>query len=71
MRVFSIITGVVLRLIAVGGLFYWVGGDPKVNTAALKDAGASAVFHESPKTAHEWQSWRRSLYQFAPLLFKE
>jgi len=24
----------------------------------------------SPDTAHEWQSWRRSFYQFAPLLFK-
>jgi hypothetical protein len=25
---------------------------------------------ESPETAHEWQTWRRSLYQFAPLLFQ-
>ena len=25
----------------------------------------------SPGTAHEWQSWRRSFYQFAPLLFKD
>lgn len=24
----------------------------------------------SPGTAHEWQSWRRSLYTFAPLLFQ-
>jgi len=24
----------------------------------------------SPGTSHEWQSWRRSLYVFAPLLFK-
>jgi enterochelin esterase family protein len=24
----------------------------------------------SPGTAHEWQSWRRSLYTFAPLLFR-
>jgi enterochelin esterase family protein len=24
----------------------------------------------SPDTAHEWQTWRRSLYTFAPLLFK-
>ena len=42
-----------------------------MNTAALKDAGVNTVFYESPNTAHEWQSWRRSLYQFAPLLFKE
>lgn len=47
------------------------GGDPKANTAALKEAGINAVFYESPGTAHEWQSWRRSLYQFAPLLFKD
>jgi len=24
----------------------------------------------SPDTAHEWLTWRRSLLQFAPLLFK-
>jgi enterochelin esterase-like enzyme len=46
------------------------GGDPKAQTAALKDAGVNAVFYESPNTAHEWQSWRRSLHEFAPLLFK-
>ncbi len=46
------------------------GGDPKAQTAALKDAGVNAVFYESPSTAHEWQSWRRSLHEFAPLLFK-
>ena len=27
-------------------------------------------FH-SPQTAHEWLSWRRSLLQIAPLLFKD
>ncbi len=47
------------------------GGDPRASTAALKDAGINAVFYESPNTGHEWQSWRRSLYQFAPLLFKD
>jgi enterochelin esterase family protein len=29
------------------------------------------VYYESPGTAHEWQSWRRSLFGFAPLLFGE
>ncbi len=24
----------------------------------------------SPGTSHEWQTWRRSLYTFAPLLFQ-
>jgi len=52
----------------VGGRGF--GGDPKANTAALKEAGINAVFYESPKTAHEWQSWRRSLRELAPLLFK-
>lgn len=47
------------------------GGDPRAETAELKEAGVNAVFYESPDTAHEWQSWRRSLFQFAPLLFKD
>jgi enterochelin esterase-like enzyme len=47
------------------------GGDPKANVEALKQAGVNAVFYESPETAHEWQSWRRSLHEFAPLLFKD
>jgi len=46
------------------------GGDPKLNTEKLKEAGINTHFYVSPQTAHEWQSWRRSLYQFAPLLFK-
>jgi enterochelin esterase-like enzyme len=46
------------------------GGDPKANVAALKEAGINSVFYESPNTAHEWQSWRRSLREIAPLLFK-
>jgi enterochelin esterase family protein len=45
-------------------------GDPKENTTKLKEAGMNTHFYVSPQTAHEWQSWRRSLYQFAPLLFK-
>jgi enterochelin esterase-like enzyme len=27
------------------------------------------VFYESPGTSHEWLTWRRSLHEFAPLLF--
>ena len=46
-------------------------GNPKENTEALKKAGMNTHFYVSPETAHEWQSWRRSLYQFAPLLFKK
>lgn len=46
------------------------GGDPKADVDALKSAGINSVWYVSPETAHEWQSWRRSLYQFAPLLFQ-
>jgi enterochelin esterase-like enzyme len=47
------------------------GGDPKENTDALAKDGTNAHFYVSPSTAHEWQSWRRSLHEFAPLLFKD
>jgi len=36
----------------------------------LEKAGVKHVYYESPNTAHEWQTWRRSLYHFAPLLFQ-
>jgi enterochelin esterase-like enzyme len=47
------------------------GGDPKVNSDALKKAGINSVFYVSPNTAHEFLSWRRSLREFAPLLFRD
>ena len=47
------------------------GGDPKVNADSLKQAGINSVFYVSPETAHEFLSWRRSLREFAPLLFKD
>ena len=47
------------------------GGDPQAATEGLKAAGINAHFYVSPGTAHEWQSWRRSFYQFAPLLFRD
>jgi enterochelin esterase-like enzyme len=47
------------------------GDDPKANAQALKQAGIHSVFYISPLTAHEWQSWRRSLREFAPLLFND
>ncbi len=37
---------------------------------ALEAAGITTTYYESPGTAHEWHTWRRSLHQFAPLLFK-
>ena len=47
------------------------GGDPKANADALEQAGINSAFYVSPDTAHEFLSWRRSLYQFAPLLFSD
>jgi enterochelin esterase-like enzyme len=47
------------------------GGDPKVNADALKQAGINSAFYVSPVTAHEFLSWRRSLHEFAPMLFKD
>jgi enterochelin esterase family protein len=47
------------------------GGDPKANTDALQAAGVNTHYYISPQTAHEWQSWRRSLREFAPLVFKD
>ncbi len=46
------------------------GGNPKENQDKLKEAGINTHFYVSPQTAHEWQSWRRALNEFAPLLFK-
>ena len=37
----------------------------------LDQAGIRHVVFESPGTAHEWQTWRRSLYDFAPRLFQQ
>jgi S-formylglutathione hydrolase FrmB len=37
----------------------------------LKQAGINSVFYVSQDTAHEFQSWRRSLREMAPLLFKD
>jgi enterochelin esterase-like enzyme len=47
------------------------GGDPKVNADGLTKAGIKNVFYVSPNTAHEFLSWRRSLHELAPVLFKD
>jgi enterochelin esterase family protein len=47
------------------------GATGKANAEALKQAGINSAWYESPQTAHEWLTWRRSLYQFAPLLFQK
>jgi enterochelin esterase-like enzyme len=41
----------------------------KKAAVALKDAGINAVSFVSENTRHEFQTWRRSLLELAPLLF--
>jgi len=49
------------------------GGASRIQGAAdeWNNAGIKGVSYVSPETAHEWQSWRRSLYQFAQLMFQD
>jgi enterochelin esterase family protein len=60
-------------------LFFSCGTEPPLeNPDALKkhqqDLAAAGITNSylyiSPGTSHEWQTWRRSLYVFAPLLFR-
>ena len=45
--------------------------NPKERVEELKAYGIqNIVFHESQGTAHEWLTWRRALYEFAPRIFK-
>jgi enterochelin esterase-like enzyme len=43
-----------------------IGGAAKT----LRSAGVELVYFESNGTAHEWQTWRRDLNDFAPRLFR-
>jgi len=38
--------------------------------AMLDKQGIKYIYYESQKTAHEWLTWRRSLQNFVPLLFR-
>jgi len=59
-------------------LFWWGAGTAeegiynatKANLAQLAAVGIRSVFVEFPGTSHEWQTWRKSLYDFAPRLFR-
>ena len=46
------------------------GPGTKTYHEALDKSGINNVYYESPGTAHEWQTWRKCLYEFAPRLFK-
>jgi enterochelin esterase family protein len=49
------------------------GGSSRIQGVAdeWNKIGIKGVSYVSPLTAHEWQSWRRSLHEFAQLLFKD
>ncbi|MBN9520205.1 esterase [bacterium] len=58
----------------------WIGagtGEEAFHTSAramhgeLDRAGIRSVFVEQQGTAHEWQTWRKALYDFAPRLFND
>ena len=58
-------------------LFWWGAGTAetgiynaaKADLAELAAVGIKSVFVEFPGTSHEWQTWRKSLYDFAQRLF--
>jgi enterochelin esterase-like enzyme len=48
------------------------GNSPLVSSEILKKAGIKNItVYQSPGTAHEWLTWRRSLHEFAKLLFQK
>ena len=55
-------------------LFLSCGSEENFGTEALtknlREAGINVDFYTSPGTHHEWLTWRRSLRQFVPHLFK-
>jgi len=59
-------------------LFWWGAGTAeegiyyaaKSDLANLAERGIKSVFVEFPGTSHEWQTWRKSLYDFAARLFR-
>ena len=59
----------------IKGIFMGCGskeGPDNIRNAAkaLQDAGYNAKGYVSEGTAHEFQTWRRCLYEMAPMLFK-
>jgi enterochelin esterase-like enzyme len=58
----------------------WLGAgtaeaDVHARTLAMHEtldrAGVKNIFYSSPGTDHEWQTWRRSLHDFTPRLFRD
>ena len=49
----------------------WISNTVRSYHEYLQSVGINHVFYESPDTGHEWHTWRRSLREFASLLFKD
>jgi len=62
-----------LKLLWVGAGSLEAGrmASAKAAVDAMRKAGIEAVWFEVPGTAHEWQTWRVCLHEFAPRLFRE
>ena len=52
------------------GALWWRRSQPKNHTCKLQAAGFNAKGYVSEGTAHEFLTWRRCLYEMAPMLFK-
>jgi S-formylglutathione hydrolase FrmB len=46
------------------------GTGTKTYSEELTKAGIKNTYYESPGTAHEWLTWRRSFHEFAPRLWR-
>ena len=59
---------------SVKTLFVSMGGEENFQCKAISEAltrvGIKNTYYESPRTHHEWLTWRRSLNNFVPLIFK-
>jgi enterochelin esterase-like enzyme len=60
-----------LLWLGAGAAEKWFADGVKTMHEALDRAGVRHVVFESKGTSHEWQTWRRSLHDFAPRLFRE
>lgn len=47
------------------------GTDPRQDTEALREYGMNAHLYLAPHVHHTWHAWRRSLREFAQLLFRD
>ena len=59
-----------VAFVSYGGVESGAKGLPGYHDALVAAGITNMTYYISPGTAHEWQSWRRSFYQFAPLLFQ-